>query len=80
MPNANYKYKVPRKFDHVQSEASTTWTITYAPPGGMPVIDVFVATGGHSTKIIPHSIELVSPTEVVVTFTTAYAGVARVVV
>lgn len=78
MPS-NYKYKVPKVFNHTQSIPSLVWDITL-PFTGLPVVDVLVDTGvAELTKIMPNSVVMVSDRQVQITFTTAYSGEARVV-
>lgn len=61
------------KYQHDQSVAATTWSITHNL-GRKPVFDVLVDIGGNLTKVFPEYVEYVSDDVIELTFSTAYAG------
>ena len=63
------------KYQHDQSVASTTWTITHNL-GKKPVFDVLVDISGNLTKAFPQYVEYVSDNQVELTFSTSYSGKA----
>lgn len=71
-------YSITRKFNYTQSTPSDIWTITY-PFTGTPVIDVLVNINGTMTKMVPQTTKILSPSSVQLTFTQAFAGIARIV-
>jgi hypothetical protein len=71
-------YKPTRVYNHTQSTAASTWTITY-PFTGIPVVDAMVDIGGTLTKIMPQQVIILSSSSVELIFTEAFSGIARVV-
>ena len=61
---------------HVQSSASSTWTITHGL-NCMPCVGVKVHEDGVLTEILPKSITYPDTSTVVVEFTVARTGEAR---
>ena len=74
----------PSIFRFEQATPATVWTIVHNLGGngsqGLPVVDAAVDVGGVLTKIIPSRVEKIDLNTVELTFTTAYAGIATVIV
>jgi len=75
---------VPSIYRHTQSTPAATWTIVHnlgANGGqGIPAVDVLVTNNGVVTKMMPEQITRVDNNTVTVTFSTARAGTATVIV
>lgn len=63
-------------YTHTQSSPATTWTIDHNL-GRYPIVDVVIDFGGSTQQVQPKSIVSTSTNQVVVTFTTAHSGTAR---
>ena len=61
-----------------QASPASVWTVTHAFTS-TPVVDVLVSVNGLLTKILPQSITNPSDTQIVITFSSAESGVARLV-
>jgi hypothetical protein len=74
----------PTLYRYEQATASDTWVITHNIGNnggqGLPIVDVFVDINGSMTKIIPMNVAKTSANIVTLTFSTAYAGFAVVIV
>lgn len=62
--------------NHVQSEAAATWIINHSL-NRSPSITVAINFEGKLQVILPREIEVVSPTQVAVKFTSPQTGTAR---
>ena len=71
MPLAN-------SYTHEQASASTTWTIVHNLGTNAPSYHCYIDVGGTPTQIIPNSATVTDENTLVLTFTTARAGTARV--
>lgn len=65
-------------YQHNQTSASTMWTIVHGL-GGPVISDVVTTIGGVATKILPLSVVHADNNTLVVTFSSAVAGKARIV-
>jgi len=63
---------------HTQSTPATVWTITHGL-ACRPAVSVKVYDNAELVEILPHKIEAPNDTTVVITFTTARTGEARLV-
>jgi len=72
-------YKQAESFRFEQTAANTTWTITHNLNSNAPVIDVWVDVSGDMTKILPLTVTATSVNVITLTFSTAYAGIAKLV-
>lgn len=68
-----------RGYRYDQATAADTWTIDHNLDVEYPVVDCWVDISGTLTKIIPSSLTATSGKQVVVSFTTQYAGNATVI-
>lgn len=66
------------KYSHVQSVASTTWTVNHNL-GRKPIFDVFVYNSGDLVKIIPQSIEYTDDNTIIITFSQNRTGIVNCV-
>ena len=67
-------------YDFIQSSASLTWTIVHNRATLAPVVDAWVDDGfGNIVKIYPTSVNATDANTVVLTFSTARSGTARVI-
>ena len=73
---------VPHTYEHTQSAASTTWTITHNLGAANSIaVDCWIdpsAGTNYNTKIIPLSVVVTSATVVTITFSSALKGRAMV--
>lgn len=78
------KLLIPSIYRHDQTEASTEWTIVHNLGGAngeaIPVVDVFITSGGVLQKIIPAATIIADRNTVIVRFSGAHAGEAVVIV
>lgn len=66
------------KYSHVQSVASTTWTVNHNL-GRKPIFDVFVYNSGDLVKIIPQFIEYTDDNTIIITFSQNRTGIVNCV-
>lgn len=66
------------EFNFTQASTSSTWVINHNLNSTSVVIDVFVYVGADLLKILPMSVVETTDNTVTVTFSTPYAGIARV--
>jgi len=67
-------------YEFIQSSASVTWTIVHNRGTLAPVVDAWVDDGfGNTIKIYPSSVNVIDANTVVLTFSTARIGTARVI-
>jgi hypothetical protein len=75
---------IPAVYRHTQDVASDTWTIVHNLGSnggqGLPIVDVAIDVNGTPSKIIPADVTKVDANTVVVTFGSALAGSAIVIV
>ena len=62
-----------------QATAATTWNIQHNLNTTSPIIDVWYNNAGVMTRILPASTQVVDSNNVTLTFSTAVAGVAKIV-
>ena len=67
-------------YDHVQTTASATWTITHNLNSAAVAIDVYIDNAGTKEKIIPVETKHVSNNTIEVTFSSIQTGNARIVI
>jgi len=72
-------FKITKRHNFTQSTPATTWTITHNM-GGFAVIDVFCVIDGVDQKILPAVTNTIDANTVQLTFSTARAGHAILVV
>lgn len=65
------------KYTHEQTEASTEWTITHNLLR-LPIVNVYVVIDGFVHSILPKEVTVVDLTTCVVSFSTAFSGIAEV--
>jgi hypothetical protein len=63
-------------FTHTQASASTTWTVNHNL-GRKPNVDVVIPHTGQAETVLPTQIKVTSDNQVVITFTSAQTGIAR---
>lgn len=79
MGNANvFKFKRCTVQEFVQETPATEWNINHNMDN-YPVIDIFYNDNGTLTKMIPAGITFVDLNNTTITFSSARAGVARLV-
>lgn len=65
-------------YNFTQASPSTTWTINHDLNNDMPNIDCQIDVGGTLEKVIPLNTVAEDANTITVTFTSAFAGYARV--
>jgi hypothetical protein len=81
---ATSKKVIPAIYRHTQATAALIWEISHNLGGngsqGVPIVDCYITDNGYPSKIIPSRVEIVDRNTVWVTFSTARAGEAIIVV
>lgn len=74
---------IPSIYRHIQATAADTWTIVHNLGGGegqVPMVDIMIDVDGTFSKMIPLGVAKIDANTVSVTFTSARAGKATVIV
>jgi hypothetical protein len=66
---------IPVRHEHVQAVESTEWTIIHNM-GRLPVIDVYVSSGGETKIIYPALVEVIDEMSCVISFSIPRSGTA----
>jgi len=64
-------------YSHVQSTAASTWTITHNLGKSTMAVDTFIDVGNGLETVIPHNISFPDANTVVIEWTSARSGTAR---
>lgn len=67
------------EYNHEQTGAGTTWTITHNLGTATVAVDTFIDNGGNLEKILPLSVEHTNNNTLTITFSVAQTGRARIV-
>lgn len=69
---------ITSSYTHEQETADTTWTIVHNLGTSAPSYHCYIEVNGVDTQIIPWKAEATDDNTLVLTFTKAFAGTARV--